>query len=147
MGVCAVPTDEHTHRQSRSGTVFLQVLFHARVFKAKNNYFKGKFGLIYREPAKLFNEVNEVLAKITTDVLFLVSDSQQEARKVLHSVSLRPDSTVYLLQDTRLKSKWVPNSVGQAFLEYTTHSTSALYRAVFIAFGVESSSWGNTQVN
>lgn len=66
---------------------------------------QGKFGLIYREPAKLFNEVNEVLAKITTDVLFLVSDSQQEARKVLHSVSLRPDSTVYLLQDTRLKSK------------------------------------------
>ncbi|VDO85871.1 unnamed protein product [Heligmosomoides polygyrus] len=50
---------------------------------------QGKFGLIYREPAKLFNEVNEVLAKITTDVLFLVSDSQQEARKEASARKMR----------------------------------------------------------
>lgn len=69
--------------------------------------------MLHNEPTELFSEVIEVLAKITTDRLFLACNFQQEARKVLQAITFRPGSIVSLFLNSWLQSMWVPNSVGK----------------------------------
>lgn len=63
-----------------------------------------KVGVLHNEPTELFSEVIEVLAKITTDRLFLACNFQQEARKVLQAITFRPGSIVSLFLNSWLQS-------------------------------------------